>query len=377
MFFEAPELTNNIQDNQVEIEVEAIDTYGVKFNDLDRHTAKEKLTLAIKGDEAPVVSITTPLTNSQVIEGQTLLVQAIAADDVGIASVSLNIKGLTGGDRTLSDVRAPYDFLFTIPYGQQGKPLSLVANVVEQKSNGPRTVSSAPIDLVVEKDVSTPVVNITRPLMGATVTEGTSLLYSVDAIDNVAVSSVNIRLYFDKNNNGNLEINELVGQSYSTVNPYSGTINLPNFVSLGIDPTVTDELNLVFEAVAKDGAGNTANQRNSLKFRVNSAPQVNDLRLLDINGLAFPNKTELTVGRNYIVNVLAQDLETGIDSLTLYRSINSSEDSDFSLVGHDELAPFHFEQSSEDLSVGDIIYSVQRQQIRMVFLLQCHKLIVL
>ena len=53
--FEAPELTNNIQDNQVEIEVEAIDTYGVKFNDLDRHTAKEKLTLAIKGDEAPVV----------------------------------------------------------------------------------------------------------------------------------------------------------------------------------------------------------------------------------------------------------------------------------------------------------------------------------
>ena len=70
--------------NRVQLQVEAIDSYGAAFGDLDQHRALEAIVVEIVVDIPPEVVIATPQNGDSAIEGEFVLVQVNAIDDVGI-----------------------------------------------------------------------------------------------------------------------------------------------------------------------------------------------------------------------------------------------------------------------------------------------------
>src|SRR5207253_6119435 len=76
--FDASDPTRNV----LRFEAEAIDTYGAAFGDLDAHVALESINAEITTDEPPTVAIGLPANNAKIVEGQSLLVQLNAIDDV-------------------------------------------------------------------------------------------------------------------------------------------------------------------------------------------------------------------------------------------------------------------------------------------------------
>ena len=63
--------------------------------------------MEVTRDQLPSVVVGAPQNNSETTEGQLLLVEINAVDDVGIDRVVLNIGGLKGGDRSLTDMVFP------------------------------------------------------------------------------------------------------------------------------------------------------------------------------------------------------------------------------------------------------------------------------
>ncbi|WP_339344829.1 Ig-like domain-containing protein, partial [uncultured Alcanivorax sp.] len=133
-------------DNQIFLSLEALDTYGAAFDDLDNHTANESLSVRVIEDQAPSITIGQPSDGDTVIEGQYMLVQVNAIDDVLVDRVALNSAGLKTGDRSVADMAAPYEFLVSVPYGQAGRDLALTASVTERRYAGePRTISTVDV----------------------------------------------------------------------------------------------------------------------------------------------------------------------------------------------------------------------------------------
>src|SRR5690606_10826186 len=114
----------------------------------------------------------TPLHGQQFIEGQSVLVQVNAVDDIGIASVSLTVNGLVTGPLTLSDVRWPYEFLLKLSYGQAGQDLQLSAEATELRYQGtPRIVTTPAVRIGVAQDTQAPELIIRQPQAAAMVSE--------------------------------------------------------------------------------------------------------------------------------------------------------------------------------------------------------------
>ena len=118
----------------MDVYFEATDTYGVIIGDLDKHRATESLKIELVEDAPPVVAIGTPVTGDTFIEGERMLVQVNAIDDIQVDSVVLQIDGLITGSSSQTDFSFPYDFFVDIPPGQANKPLSLTAHVREKDS---------------------------------------------------------------------------------------------------------------------------------------------------------------------------------------------------------------------------------------------------
>src|SRR5690606_30102978 len=81
--------------NSVRLFVEAIDSYGAAYGDLDNHTATESINIKLTGDVPPTVTIAKPLNGADpATEGEYLLVQVNAVDDVGVDNLVLNVANL-------------------------------------------------------------------------------------------------------------------------------------------------------------------------------------------------------------------------------------------------------------------------------------------
>ena len=78
--------------NRIHLAIEAVDTYGVAHNDFDAHRAEESLDVEIIRDQLPSVVIATPKDGAESTEGQLLLVEVNAVDDVGVDRVVLNLS---------------------------------------------------------------------------------------------------------------------------------------------------------------------------------------------------------------------------------------------------------------------------------------------
>ena len=353
--YNADTLTNNI-----DIVVEAIDTYGDAFGDLDNHRVEEPVSVRIVGDQPPVVAIGQPLDGAEIIEGQYLLVQINAIDDVGVDRVALNVDGLKDGGRSFTDLTFPYEFLVEVPYGQAGKDLSLTASVTESRQTGARTISTLDaVTVHVLRDDLSPVVNILQPVTdGATVVERHSLPYSLDVTDNVKVGSVRLSLFADADLNGVFDDAEVVEETIMLSAPFSGSIALRAIDDYVADPAnAPDQLAMMFKVIARDGIGNETVKTLPVTMLRNTVPEVTGIRPLDSRGFSLGVVDEIAEGHGLIFNVLARDAEAGVDSAALYIAIGTDEaELKFSLLGEDNAVPFNFHYAVPVGKIGQSIF---------------------
>ena len=354
---------DNPANNIVNIEVEAVDTFGDTHDELDKHRAVENLSVQIVEDEPPVVAIAIPLDGSEHLEGSKVLVQVNAVDDVGIGRVVLTASGLIDGDQSFTDNRAPYEFLLDLPFGQANRDVTLTASVTEHRLSGtPRTVETLrPVTISVAKDLAAPEISILQPAQtNTTIVEKRVLPYVLDVTDNVSVTSVNALLYADRDQDGVFGENEVVSQEVLLTPPYSGTINvstISEYLGLGEgeDDGSVNQLAMRFVVRATDGVGNDSEVFVPATLRRNAPPEVTRMQLLDKRGFSLGEVNEITEAREFIVNVLASDAEVGVDSVTLYQALNPENDSDYRKVLEDVQVPFHFNMNSNAGQVGDVI----------------------
>ncbi|MCW8997311.1 MAG: Ig-like domain-containing protein, partial [Kangiellaceae bacterium] len=332
---------DNAANNIINISVEAIDTYGATHGELDKHTATESINLTIKQDEAPVVAIGLPVNNSEKTEGEKVLVQVNAIDDVGIENVVLSVNGLISGNKSYSDNRAPYEFLIDIPYGQAGTDVLLSATATEVRLSGePREVSTlSDTRLIILEDLEAPTITILKPEDENTVVvEKRVLPYAIDVTDNVSVHKVTAILSVQ---------DRVVSSMNLLAPPYTSVFTLGTIEDYYEgDASSINELALQFTVEASDGVGNLSRTSVPVLMKRNSPPEVKNLQVLDRKGNYLGDVSEITEGREFVVNVIASDVEVGVDRIKLYRAINPSSDEDYELIGEDAAVPFEFHTES-------------------------------
>ena len=345
-----PEFDNdNPLNNQIEIVVDAIDTYGVLEGDPDAHTASESVLVNIVPDQAPTISIAAPLTQSSITEGEYLLVQVAAIDDVGFETVELTVNGLSDGRRVLSDAEFPYEYLVRMPYGEAGRTLTLSASATERAfGRAGRSVSTInPVVVEVTRDTIAPQISVSRPVENATVVEKRDLPFEVTVSDDVKVSTVSVSLFADTNSDGVFDDDELQSSRTLSESPFVGTLAIDTIANyLAESSADADTINLQLQFLARDGAGNTSIEQRTLVLQKNSPPLVRGFTLLDSQGYAISSTNrELTEGREIVVSVSAEDAEVGVDAVRLYQAIGAEEDLDddaFRLLSEDKAGPFAF-----------------------------------
>ncbi|MGH8373185.1 MAG: Ig-like domain-containing protein, partial [Gammaproteobacteria bacterium] len=350
----------NAANNLLTLNAEAIDTYGAAYGDLDKHTADETLSLQIVQDQPPSVLIAQPKDGDDVIEGQHMLVQVNANDDVGIDRVVLQVSGLAGGDRVFTDTSYPYEFLVDIPYGQAGQDISLTASAVEKRYSGtPRVATTpTPLHVHVQKDTQPPTLTVTQPAAsGTTVVEKRSLPFSVEATDNVAVSTVSFVLSADLNGDGQFTPDEVVAQQTLLTAPYAGSIAMKAISDyLGANATGVNQLNMQLTVRARDGAGNESVITRPVTLVRNQPPSVDGIQILDSQGYSLGSAvSQITEGRDIVVQVLAHDPEVGVDSVRLFQATDPKSDDDYKSVGVDNAAPFQFHLTVPPGSAGSVL----------------------
>ncbi|MFC1748126.1 Ig-like domain-containing protein, partial [Pseudomonadota bacterium] len=331
--------------NLLQLYVEAIDSYGAAFGDLDKHLVSESLTVEIVQDQPPTVAIGLPVDQSEITEGDFMLVQVNGVDDVGLDRVILHVAGLINGDRSFSDTSFPYEFLVEIPYGQAGKDLTLTSSAVELRHSGTARVATTatPTIIYVRKDVDAPEVVVeSPPESGATVVEKRSLGFVIEASDNVRVSTVQAELFADLDQEAGFE--SVVALQLMKEPPYTGSIRLKSIPEyLGEDAAVgVTQLDMQLVVKARDGAGNESVLTRPVTLVRNAPPQVTQIQVLDQRGFSLgSNITEVTEGRGIVINVIAQDPEVGVDSVSLYQSLYASGGAaEYNQIGDDTAAPY-------------------------------------
>jgi hypothetical protein len=182
----------------------------------------------------PTVSWTSPLQGARLISGTTTTLTAMAADNVGVVSVTFKADNVMVGSAVTT---APYAVSWNITSVAAGDH-TLTATAVDAANNS--TTAAIVVTVVVQPpppppDTTPPTVQITSPANGAVLTGGTATLVAT-AADNVAVASVQFAA-------DGVNLMPLL-----TSPPYQTTWNLTNVSAT--THTVT--------AVATDTAGNTA-----------------------------------------------------------------------------------------------------------------------
>ncbi|MCI2285225.1 IPT/TIG domain-containing protein [Colwellia sp. MSW7] len=81
-------------------------------------------------------------------------------------------------------------------------------------------------------------------------------------------------------------------------------------------------------------------------FWLKTPPEVTDIKILDQRGNNLGSIAEITQGREFVVDVVANDPEVGVDSVTLYQSVGDGGEDGFQAVSTDGSAPFQFHISA-------------------------------
>ena len=354
-----PVLSATPEDNTLFLNVEAIDSYGAATGDLDQHRALETTDVEIVTDEPPVVAIGIPRDGDRIIEGELMLVQVNATDDVGVDTVGLTVSGLSSGERTFVDSVFPYEFLVEVPYGEAGRILALSASATELRTADARTVTTGqPINVAVDRDDQPPTIVILEPdAVGATAVENREIRFAAEINDNVRVSLVEAVLLVDKNGDGGFSPDEEVALRPLTKPPYAGSLRVSTIADYLGNENPPTQVAARLEIRARDGADNRSIEHRAVTLVANEPPQISDIQLLDSRGfnLGF-GLAEIAEGREIVVNVLASDRETGVDSVRLFQAMGADVSAeDFASVGEDVAAPFQFHVRVPVGAVGETL----------------------
>ncbi len=176
----------------------------------------------------PTVSVTAPIAGSTI--STTVNLTANASDNVAIAGVQFRVDGINSG---AEDTSAPY----SVPLN----PVSLSNGIhsitaVARDTSGNQTTSGAvsvTVSNVVAQDTTDPVVSITAPAAGSTIS-GSAIL-TANATDNVAVAGV--QFHVDGVNRGSEDL----------AAPYS----------YSLDTSTLSNGSHTVSAIARDAAGNS------------------------------------------------------------------------------------------------------------------------
>jgi len=185
---------------------------------------------------APTVTLTAPAVGANV-SGDSVTVSANASDTAGIKNVQFQLDGVNLGSPVTT---APYSLSWNTKLATDGVH---VLAAVATNSNDVSSTASIPVVV----DNTAPVVSLTAPLAGATVS-GTTVALAADASDNNAVAAVQFKID-----------GALVGAEDVSA-PYSASW----------DSTAVADGTHTVSAVARDTAGNTATSAYTVK--VSNAP---------------------------------------------------------------------------------------------------------
>jgi len=361
--FTVPSIDTDAPDNnRLRIDIEAIDSYGVSNGDPDAHRAIDSVDVRVVADQPPTIAIASPEDGDAITEGDLLLVQVAAIDDVGFERVELTVDGLVSGRRVFTGTDFPYEFAIPVPYGQSGSDITLSASGTErafgQAGRTVRTLNSIRVSVL--RDTLAPELTVARPIENGAAVEKRALPYLASASDDVRVSTVAVNLFVDINTDGSFEETEKRFTRVSVAAPYSGSIAIESIADYVNDPDTTlDALDVKVEFIAKDGAGNETVVNRFLQLQRNAPPNIRAITLLDKRGFQLPlDSLEVTEGREVVVSVTAEDPEAGVDAVRLFRSFvgqGSSEPGNYSLLSEDKAAPFSFAFTVPVGKVGDTL----------------------
>ncbi|MET0404445.1 MAG: Ig-like domain-containing protein, partial [Cystobacter sp.] len=149
------------------------------------------LVLPLRGDQAPTVAVAQPRAGQRLTEGRDFALVVAAQDDVAITSVEVLVEGGLAGPLHLVASSPPYSFRVPLPPGSAGRTLRVLARA--RDSAGHEAVAPEVTALVVT-DTSRPTVAWVHPAEGSQSLEGMVLDLEVDARDDVAVTSLELRL---------------------------------------------------------------------------------------------------------------------------------------------------------------------------------------
>ena len=190
-------------------------------------SASVRVTVNNADTTPPTASITSPANNATV--SSTVTVSATASDNVGVASVQLQVDGANVGS---ADTSSPYNFSWnTTSVSNASHTLTVVA-----KDAAGNATTSAGVKVTVNNnnDTTPPTVSITSPSNNATVSS--TVTVTANASDNVGVSTVQFQI--DGNNVGSADTSSPYNFSWDTTSYANGSHALV--------------------AIAKDAAGNSA-----------------------------------------------------------------------------------------------------------------------
>jgi hypothetical protein len=176
----------------------------------------------------PQVRLTAPLDGSDAPAGTPILLHADASDDFGVASVTFTV----GGVPTFTALAPPYEFIYKIPADVSS--LTFGATAVDFGGNA---ASAVPVTISVHPDAP-PVISLTDPSAGSTLTDQTTVTLAATASDDGRVT----RVVFAVNGTA-------VGTSF--VPPFQTSYAIPRGVtSLQVVARAIDDGNLSADAAA-------------------------------------------------------------------------------------------------------------------------------
>ena len=136
--------------------------------------------------------------------------------------------------------------------------------------------------------------------------------------------SITLELMADRNLDGAVEDNEVVAQSILLSPPYTGSMPIQAIVDYVTENGETPEqLAMRLKVKATDGVGNATVLERPLQLLRNAPPEVTGIRVLDQRGFSLGLIDEITEGREVVLDVVARDLEAGVDTASLFVALAS------------------------------------------------------
>ncbi len=150
------------------------------------------LNLTVGDTAPPALSVAQPVEGLVVTPGQSIAVQSLATDDVGVSQVVLRVRGVLTFDetRTFTPATTPAAANFTVPSVAATPAGGLTVTL--QAFDAAGNTSAELTRVLTVRDANAPVVSIDSPAAGAGVDPRSPLAVSVHATDSIGVAEIGL-----------------------------------------------------------------------------------------------------------------------------------------------------------------------------------------